>query len=147
MFCHLSALLWFLLAFLGLPIPLFTNLIGPLVIWASKKDEFELVDLHGRESLNFQISMTIYGIILLAVSFIVLLLYVILVQIVAVSNVNSDSGVFAIALGLLAGIGWIVFVGTFGLVQLILVLLAAVKASQGEFYRYPFTLRLIPDRR
>jgi uncharacterized Tic20 family protein len=52
MFCHLAALIGFI-------IPL-GNILGPLVIWLMKKDEFPLVNDQGREALNFQISMTIY---------------------------------------------------------------------------------------
>lgn len=55
MLCHLSALAGFIIPF--------GNVIGPLVIWMIKKDEFPLVDDQGKESLNFQISMTIYYII------------------------------------------------------------------------------------
>ncbi|MDZ7291403.1 MAG: DUF4870 domain-containing protein [candidate division KSB1 bacterium] len=52
MFCHLSALAGFIIPF--------GNIIGPLVIWSIKKDEFPLVNDQGKEALNFQISMTIY---------------------------------------------------------------------------------------
>jgi uncharacterized protein len=55
MLCHLSALAGFIIPF--------GNIIGPLVIWLIKKDEFALVNDQGKESLNFQISMTIYYII------------------------------------------------------------------------------------
>jgi uncharacterized protein len=55
MLCHLSALAGFI-------IPL-GNIIGPLVIWMIKKDEFPLVADQGKESLNFQISMTLYYIV------------------------------------------------------------------------------------
>ncbi|OGB65487.1 MAG: orotate phosphoribosyltransferase [Caldithrix sp. RBG_13_44_9] len=55
MLCHL-------IAFAGFIIPL-GNIIGPLVIWLLKKDEFEFVDDQGKESLNFQISVIIYAII------------------------------------------------------------------------------------
>lgn len=53
MLCHLSALA----SLIGVP---FGNIIGPLVIWLLKKDEVPGVDAHGKESLNFQLSMTIY---------------------------------------------------------------------------------------
>lgn len=45
MACHLLGLMGFL---------------GPLIIWLIKKDESELIDKHGRESLNFQLSIMIY---------------------------------------------------------------------------------------
>ncbi len=56
MFCHLASLS----VCVGIP---FGNIIGPLVIWLIKKDEIAIVDEHGRESLNFQISLSIYSII------------------------------------------------------------------------------------
>lgn len=55
MLCHLSALV-------GCIIPL-GNIIGPLVIWLIKKDQSAFVNEQGKESLNFQISVAIYGII------------------------------------------------------------------------------------
>ena len=56
MLCHLTALT----AFAGIP---FGHLLGPLVVWLMKKNESPFVDEQGKESLNFQISMTIYLII------------------------------------------------------------------------------------
>lgn len=55
MVCHLAA-------FAGFIIP-FGHIIGPLVLWLIKKDESALVNDQGKESLNFQISITIYAII------------------------------------------------------------------------------------
>lgn len=55
MLCHIST-------FAGFVVP-FGNIIGPLVIWMIKKDEFPLVADQGKEALNFQISMAIYLII------------------------------------------------------------------------------------
>jgi uncharacterized Tic20 family protein len=52
MFCHLSGLAGFIIPF--------GNIIGPLVVWVIKKDEYPLVNDQGKEALNFQISMTIY---------------------------------------------------------------------------------------
>ena len=54
-FAHLSALL-------GILIP-FGNLIAPLAIWLLKKNESAFIDDQGKESLNFQISVLIYGFI------------------------------------------------------------------------------------
>ncbi len=70
MLCHLSALC----GYIGIP---FGNIVGPLVIWLIKRDESPFIDAHGKEALNFQISMTIYaiiaGILVLAVIGILLL--------------------------------------------------------------------------
>jgi len=37
----------------------FVGIVGPLVIWLIKKDESTFVDHHGKESLNFQITLII----------------------------------------------------------------------------------------
>lgn len=55
MLCHLST-------FAGYLVP-FGNILGPLVIWLIKKDEYAFVDDQGKEALNFQISITIYGLV------------------------------------------------------------------------------------
>ena len=64
MFCHLAALIGFVFPF--------GNIIGPLVIWVLKKDEYPLVNENGKESLNFQISMTIYIIAAFLLSFVLI---------------------------------------------------------------------------
>jgi len=102
MACHLAALSGFVIPF--------GHIIGPLVVWLMKKDEYEFVDDQGKESLNFQISVTIY-----------LIIAAILILIII--------GIF-----LMAAIG--VFV-------LVMVIVATIKASSGEKFRYPLTLRLI----
>lgn len=109
MLCHLSALA-------GLICP-FGNVIGPLVVWLVKKDTMPIVNEYGKESLNFQISMTIYLI---------------------------AGGILASLLTLVA-VGVLLFpiLGLIGLVDLVLVILASVQANQGNFYKYPFSLHLI----
>lgn len=51
MFAHLSALSGYLVPF--------GHLIGPLVVWLMKRDEMPFVKDQGRESLNFQITVSI----------------------------------------------------------------------------------------
>jgi len=51
MFCHLAALSGFVIPF--------GNVLGPLIIWLIKKDTMPLVDQHGKEALNFQITVLI----------------------------------------------------------------------------------------
>ena len=55
MLCHLSAF-----AFFFFPMG---HIVGPLVVWLIKKDEMPFVNEQGKESLNFQISITIYSIV------------------------------------------------------------------------------------
>ncbi len=58
MFCHLGGL-----AGLIPMTPVFGSIIAPLIIWQIKKDEFGFVDEHGKEALNFQISILIYALV------------------------------------------------------------------------------------
>lgn len=64
MLCHLTT-------FSGFIIP-FGNVIGPLIIWSLKKDQYPLVDDQGKEAINFQISVLIYLIISIILIFVVI---------------------------------------------------------------------------
>jgi uncharacterized Tic20 family protein len=97
-------------ALLGLVLISFGHILGPLVVWLLKKNDDPFIDEQGKESLNFQISMTIY-VIIAAILCVILIGFVLL-------------GILIIA-------------------DVVLVVIASVKASNGESYRYPFTIRLI----
>lgn len=60
MYCHLAALIGFIIPF--------GNVIGPLVVWLMKKDTMPQVDVHGKESLNFQITVLLAVIACLVLS-------------------------------------------------------------------------------
>jgi uncharacterized Tic20 family protein len=102
MACHLAAFVGFATA-IGF-------VIGPLVVWAIKKDEYPLVDDQGKESLNFQISMLIYALLLLP-------------------SVMLGIGIPLAALWAVAGF--------------VLIIVASARASKGERFRYPLTIRFI----
>lgn len=63
MFCHLSA-------FAGYFFP-FGGIIGPIICWISRKDESAWVDTNGKASLNFQISMLLYTVLVIPLCFII----------------------------------------------------------------------------
>lgn len=100
--CHVSALAGFVVPF--------GNILGPLILWLVKKNELPSVDAHGKESLNFQISVTIY----MAVAAVLMLVL----------------------------IGFFLMIGL-AIAAIVLVVIAAIKASNGELYRYPLTIRFI----
>ena len=64
MFCHLSAFASYIFPFGG-------GIIGPLICWVSRKDESEWVNRNGKASLNFQLSMALYTILLLPLCLII----------------------------------------------------------------------------
>lgn len=102
MLCHL-------ISFVGFIIPL-GNVLGPLIIWLVKKDQSAFVNDQGKESLNFQISLFIYGI----VSFILIF----------------------VVIGILTSIA-------LGIFWLVMVIIASIRANEGQTYRYPLTIRFL----
>jgi uncharacterized Tic20 family protein len=53
--CHLAALSGFIIPF--------GNLVGPLVVWLLKRADMPMVDRHGKEALNFQITASLAALI------------------------------------------------------------------------------------
>ena len=82
MFCHISAIAGFVIPF--------GNIVAPLVIWAMKKDEFDIVNVHGKEAINFQISITIYVLISILLIFVVIGIPIL----IALGIFESDWGEF-----------------------------------------------------
>ena len=54
MICHLAALSGF-----AFPVFVFGFLLGPLVVWAVKRDDSPFIDDQGKEVMNFQLTMMI----------------------------------------------------------------------------------------
>lgn len=138
MLCHLSALVGILLPLIGLPIP-FANLLAPLIVWLSQKDKHPFIDAQGKESLNFQVSVTIYGFVSGIILSVLLIFYLISSGVLA--NTSSSSAQITALFG--AGIWFIGLIVLVSVVTFVLVVIAAVKAANGGFYRYPFTIRLL----
>lgn len=92
MLCHLTALS----AYIGVPLG---NILGPLIFWLIKKDQMPLVDDQGKESLNFQISVTIYAIvagllILVLIGFVLIIALVIFhIVFTVIGSVKASQGV------------------------------------------------------
>ena len=105
MICHLAGL-----GGLIPIVPVIGSVIGPLIVWQIKKDEFGFVNDQGKEAVNFQISILIYVIV---------------------------SAVLC-----LTCIGFVLLPAVY-IFDLIFLLIAAVKANDGECYRYPLTIRFI----
>ncbi|MGB0993238.1 MAG: DUF4870 domain-containing protein [Akkermansiaceae bacterium] len=99
-----------------------TGAIGVLIMWLVKKDQSRFVDFHGREALNFMLSLLVYSICLTALALVVGLL-------------TFMMGLFLmVPFYLLLGIG-----------SLVLEILACTAANRGEWHRYPLCIRFIPN--
>ena len=101
--CHATALAGFFVPWAG-------HILGPLIVWLAKRGDSPEIDVHGKESLNFQISMLISSLI---------------------------AGVLCLVL-----IGF-VLLGILHILNLVLVIIASIQASEGKLYRYPISIRLI----
>ena len=105
---------WYVLshasALLGFVIPWVFHILGPLIVWLAKRADSPEIDEHGKESLNFQISMLIYNVVA-AVLCLVLIGFALLLIL--------------------------------HILNLVLVVVASIQASEGKLYRYPITIRLI----
>ena len=89
--CHASALLGLFFHFLG-------HLLGPLIVWLVKRGDSPEIDEHGKESLNFQLSMLIYDAIAVILCFvligipILILLWVLNTIFVIVASIQASDG-------------------------------------------------------
>jgi uncharacterized protein len=101
--CHASALLGLFFHFLG-------HIFGPLIVWVLKRGDGAEIDAHGKESLNFQLSMLIYDAVALILCIVLIGIPILLLL-------------------------WVL--------NTVLVIVASIKASDGELYRYPLTIRFI----
>lgn len=71
MLCHLSAFAGFFFPFGGI--------IGPLICWLSRRDDSAWVNINGKNSLNFQLSMLLYIVLAIPLCFIILGIPIIIV--------------------------------------------------------------------
>lgn len=130
---HLSALSKYV-------IPLGSILL-PLILWQTTKKDSDYVDHHGKEALNFNLSFLIYNI-----ATVILLFSSIGGTIFSAIQAEQSGNEVEIA-NILFGTGGfvtaIIILATIGIVKLILMIIAAVKANQGIRYRYPLTIRFI----
>lgn len=107
MIAHLSALI----GLAGNGIGFF---LGPLIVWALKKDAHPYIDRHGKEAMNFQLSVIIAGAVAVALAFTIV--------------------------GILIAIPLLILVAVMAVVFPIV---AAIRVNDGHDYRYPLSWRLI----
>ena len=113
---------WALVAHIGSLVAAWfaVGFLAPLVVMLVKSDR-PFVRRHAVESLNFQISLLIYAVVGVIVAFLAGLV------------------TFGAALFVVIPVALVL-----GLAVLAVIIVATVKASQGEDYRYPLTIRFIP---
>jgi uncharacterized Tic20 family protein len=96
---------------------IFTGFIGPLILWLVKKDSSAFVGHHGREALNFQITLML---VMLGLGSVTVVLMFVVVGILLVP---------------------VLFIVP--ILALVAEIIAAVAAQKGEWHRYPCCIRLV----
>ncbi len=141
---HLSQFSNYLFPFLGV--------IVPIVMWATRKDESKSVDVNGKIILNWTISTFIYGLIL-----VLLLVGAVLVfgGSMALSGIAYENGTFEgfadespfMVFRFLGALGIILLpLIIIGILDFIFTILGAVKASNGEVWNYPLSIRFFKTK-
>lgn len=85
-------------------------LLGPLAVWFAKRDEHPAIDEAGKEAVNFQINMLVLGLV--------------------------AAGACITGIGVIVGVPLAIFAGV---AAFAFPVVAAVKTTNGEPYRYPFS--------
>ncbi|TDU40301.1 hypothetical protein BXY82_2348 [Gelidibacter sediminis] len=89
----------------------FGSLILPLIIWLTQKEKVYQMEEHGKNIINFQLSLIVYCII-------------------------------CVPLILFCGIGLVGFI-VLGIIAIVIPVINAIKASNGEIPKYPLSFNFI----
>ncbi|MTH17204.1 DUF4870 domain-containing protein [Flavobacterium sp. LC2016-01] len=139
-FTHLSTLSQYIIPF--------GNYIFPIIIWSSYKDKSEFVNHHGKQTLNFQLSLLLYTLVLALIAipiFVSVVLQNIPLEAVFdhhdfyIRNFNFQGNIALLSIGATA----VLLFGVLKFVEFFLVIYASIKASNGELYKYPLTIPFI----
>lgn len=116
------------LSIISVVVSIFIPIIFPLIMWLTQKQDNERVGNTAKEVLNFQLSYTASLIVIM----------------IALGILSFVGGVMSSGVGAFFGVmlmGVVNFV--MGMSYLVLMIIAAVKASKNQPYRFPLTIRLI----
>ena len=136
-FIHLSTFSRFIIPF--------GNFIGPIILWVANKDKSEFIDTHGKQAINFQISVFLYAIILgtLTLPFFVFNIFngFDFIDFNGFESFHVNIGKPSALLYIGGALGFIAVIGF--IIELALIVVASLKARDGQVYRYPFTIHFL----
>lgn len=121
------------------------NFIGPVILWMANKEKSEFIDSHGKQIINFQLSIFLYAIILgtISIPFFIFKLFngLDFIDFNGFNNFHISLGKPSPLLYIGGGLG-IIAVAAF-LIELALIIKASLKARDGEYYQYPLSIQFI----
>ena len=122
------------------------NFFFPLLLWTARKND-PFVDEHGKQALNFQISLYLYTILILAVGFAGVIIMAMTLSVEEPFHFDHHFNPFRTPGEALPIILFVVAMGLLLLGILILnivaVISATMKAGEGEYYKYPLTINFL----
>ncbi|OUS09408.1 hypothetical protein A9Q93_14050 [Nonlabens dokdonensis] len=126
------------------------NFILPILLWMVNSKKSDFIDRHGKQAINFQISVTLYTIVLAFIGGGVIIGSMISGGPSLWEAMDhggdfpfwNDMGIFStiIASGVICGTA----IFALGIIDLVCTIKAAIKAHDGEMYDYPLTINFIP---
>jgi len=122
------------------------NFILPLILWTAKQND-PFVDNHGKQALNFQISVFLYFILLVCLAIVgIVFLGLRMDSINDMVFHNQFHEFFQVVQAL----PFLIFIGIMGTLllalfvfEIVAIITATVKASEGKYYNYPLTINFI----
>ena len=134
-----NAFLIHISAFAGFVFP-FGQIITPLIAWQTLKDRSPFLDEQGKEAINFNLSYTLYAFIL-SIVLIPLFFRSFFTNFNSFNNFQLNLDLSTNNLFSIMGLGSISVI--LYLVGISLIIIAALKAKEGESYKYPITIKFI----
>lgn len=136
-FIHLSTFSRFVIPF--------GNFIGPIVLWVMNKDKSDFIDAHGKQAINFQISVLLYAIILGTISIPFFIFKIFngfdFIDFHGFQNFHITIGKPSPLLYIGGALGFLAIIGF--ILELIFIVIASLKARDGKLYKYPFTINFL----
>lgn len=136
-FIHLSTFCRFIIPF--------GNFIGPIVLWIANKEKSEFIDNHGKQAINFQMSILLYALILglFTVPFFFFKFFSSLnfIDINAFDGIHLNISEPSPLLYLGGGLGVLAVIGF--ILELVFIIVASLKARDGELYHYPLSINFL----
>ncbi len=113
MWIHIAALIAWVLAVPSSGLSFWVPIVVAAIMWTVRKQDSPFIDDHGREALNFQISLVVMAILVVLLGFPT------------------------------CGVAWFVGVPALVILGIVGTIMGAVAASKGEYFRYPATFRFL----
>ncbi|BAO55859.1 DUF4870 domain-containing protein [Nonlabens marinus] len=126
------------------------NFILPILLWMVNSKKSDFIDRHGKQAINFQLSITLWTVILAFIGGGIIIGSMISGGPTLWEQMDGhyfpfaeDMGIFStiVASGIICG----TLILALAIVDLVCTIKAAMKAHEGEMYHYPLTINFIPD--